>query len=551
MGRLSRIYIKTSDGNTWFIGPGRESDIGRHDYLGTSLVIRARRTAGAQESGQGYDAMVVSLNDDIYSAQFDARTLTISSPYFNSVWQDAAASLVSGIGTPKTVAKSSGVLNYIASINGVGTNNPTGMFFILGGMCVTPFISVNASSGNISQGDEDATGVMPRPTTNVLSLTDGCATCRTCDRLLQIKEKLEALKRVFWALKDVNLYKESIFNSRVSYVRSAMMDTPVGCTGIPSDERNSLFEIAMYNMLGQYMTVVHMWNYISQLGSQRVEILPVPEDISAFAVRVSSPKLTCDTATKIYCTVIVRPKQVQDGLTAWVPEPEIGFEPLHEYAASLSGTATQEGLVYTFSFEDSTPVVGTYTLLMRYYPYIPARAVDPRTDTTIDPSEYDADNYVKYAKKSPDGNGYDVIYEGSRIDIDIQDEPYDSQDPNWNPHDQADYLAARNIPAYNTTDTNIWEIEVTWGIYKAPASNTEEQAECLWVDELSDSSDDEPMGINKRRTDIYYYENPAVGQPMNNYTHDLTFHTPTLGRDPYMEIREDPEPENGMEPPNA
>ena len=533
MRKLTRIYIQTSDGNTVFIGPSRAEDT--QPSLGTSLVVRAKDTSAAVIPECN---MTVAVDRESYNPRFDSRTLRISSPYVNRIWQEAVSYIITGYGS---IDSKSEIIKYVSAINNVSPGNPAGNFFILGGMCVTPFISPNTS--NIP--DEDASGVMPRPVTNVLSLTDSCMTCQTCEKLLQVKERLEALKRVFWALKDINLYGRNTLDTRSNFSASAMMTTPAGCVGLPSEERLKLFDMRMFNVLGQYMTMVHMWNYVVGLGSHHVEFIPPTDDVSAFAVRVSFPKSACesDPAVTTACTITIRPYAVQDDLAAWIPEPELEFSPMQEYSPNLVGSGTQSGLVYTFSFSDDSALVGTYSILLRYYPFIPViakRLADPGEDA-LDPEQYDPMDFTKRAIRLDNG-AYEVEYYGSRFEVKVGNDDDtgddDNDDPGGGEGDAApsvdSYMASKRWPRYSTADKNMWEIEITWGIAKS-ARDPLNPGSCP-VPAIDPPDPAPEQNIDLAYTEVYYYSTPAVGKPMNNNTRDLKFYTPTIGRDPYMEV---------------
>ena len=419
--------------------------------------------------------------------------LAISSPYVNTMWQDATLAILDGTG-----------MKYVASINGTPATPSNGNIFILSSFCLDTYPHYS------DQPEEYDTGRMQeiQPNKSTLFLMDNCATCQTCDKYMLAKQRVEKLKRQFWALKDINLYSKSVFDARKSYSGMDLMQLPVGCQAL--EHRDDILGATLFNLLGQYMTVVHMWNYIAQLRSQVLRITPSPDDVSGFVIYAQSPKLTCDGNTTISCQVTIKPMQVQEGLVAWIPEPETSFEPF-SYAVSFPAVTVEDlqddatGLGKVFSFSDSSAVVGTYTLLIRYLPYFHVMVYDPEQDppVPIDPAEYDPTQFTKKAVHG-DRGGWNIEYSGSALGVTTEvDETFEPT--------KEDYVASRSYPAASSADSNIWEITVAWTL-----SGT----------------------LDQSTVDVYYYTTPCVGQPMKNPTHDMSFHTPSLRRAMPIEIVE-------------
>lgn len=168
---------------------------------------------------------------------------------------------------------------YIATINGIQPA-ADGTFFINGSECNSIWV----------RGNE-------------LNMYDLCPACQTCDKLYTLIKGVEYYKTWLNTLKDVNLYTQpQVVNRRQAMVNAfvpfsgvmysncstkAYVETDLSSGGVVSTP------IMVADLMRQYVTTVHMWNYLVSRSGTETQITVAPEDDSGFVVQTKYALPAC------------------------------------------------------------------------------------------------------------------------------------------------------------------------------------------------------------------------------------------------------------------
>lgn len=247
---------------------------------------------------------------------------------------------------------------FVTSINGVQPNSD-GEFFIDGSECDS-WALINGGTTHMFDNDyvfDDAT--------NGISLVDLCPACKTCESIYRLQYEVESLKMWINTLKDVNLYMQDDMEQRrtnLGKLRITNIDDKCA-VGLSTDD--AYMQLKSAQLLQQYMTVVHMWNYVVSQNNSSNVITIAPEDTTGFVVQTKRALPSCAGNQRIWCTIRVdEPEPVPDtnGGTYHIPEnypisiyvPEgsldLSFEPFDDKEPqALQGAsihATSEYYIY-------------------------------------------------------------------------------------------------------------------------------------------------------------------------------------------------------------
>ena len=221
----------------------------------------------------------------------------------------------------------------IASINDVPPND-SGEFFIEGSPCVSWAYTEN---GIVEELDTDNTVPSTVPG---IALVDLCPSCTTCEAIYRLKYELENLKMWINTLKDVSLYSaydvisraNTLSKDRVTWFNGVQYDLddnsmPILSTVEPKDvlpihescgldlkEDDEYLRLKGLRLVHQYITLVHMWNYVVSQNNSSTEITVAPDDECGFVIQTKRALPSCDCSQDVQCIVTVECSKVwKDG----------------------------------------------------------------------------------------------------------------------------------------------------------------------------------------------------------------------------------------------
>lgn len=285
---------------------------------------------------------------------------------------------------------------FIQTINGVSSNDD-GEFFIDGSECDSWGIIEN---GVDSITHEQVTGV----TASGISLVDLCPACRTCESIYRLQYEVENLKMWVNTLKDVNLYINDDMDQRRTNLGNLRVTNLSDLCAAGLEQDDAYMQIKSVQLLQQYMTVVHMWNYVVSQNNASNVIEVAPEDTAGFVVQTKRALPSCADNQAIQCTIDVgAPCGIKDDgtlitldretypVSIYVPEPvlsldnggkdvqslDLHFEPFDEKQEQSLGNAkihvrsqTQSDKVRVQTDVISAKVAGTYVVSAKFLPFI-------------------------------------------------------------------------------------------------------------------------------------------------------------------------------------
>jgi hypothetical protein len=275
--------------------------------------------------------------------------------------------------------------DYILTINGVAPNS-NGEFFIDGSAC--------DSWGIIAGGTESITG---EPAIGRgISIVDLCPACTTCESIYRLQYEVEGLKLWLNTLKDVNLYMDQDMSQRrsnLSGLRITGSPAAASCN-ITLNEDDAYMHLRSAQLLQQYITVVHMWNYVVSQNNASNNISIAPEDTAGFVVQTKRAVPSCSSQQTVKCEITVAdPTPIFDAdvlqpaipedydISIYVPQRSmtLTFEPFldsdNEWKAlgtagihAESTTSTSSKHVYTDVID--AKVAGTYVVTAKFLPFV-------------------------------------------------------------------------------------------------------------------------------------------------------------------------------------
>jgi len=366
-------------------------------------------------------------------------------------------------------------LQYIKTINGVAPTQD-GEFFIDGSEC---------DSWDML---ESGTGI---------SIVDLCPSCTKCESIYRLKYEVENLKMWLNTLKDVNLYLTLSENGYNEVKTRALMLEQYRITGpnkMPACSTDVDFDNSYLNMRGlqllqQYITTVHMWNYIVSRNNASTVIDVAPEDTTGFTVQTKRALTSCACAQTICCTIHIRPYGILNDngttqttlpypISVYVPDRSntIKFEPLAKDNQDIALNVTKceistanptstTDIIYASTKTATTTeipakVAGTYVVSVKFLPFVYYKAwrdgepINIRGGTTTEISgKTSSDGTVTYDFGISERATYIKPAHGTGVPEWLQGEPTES-----------DYLTAKTVPTCSVTFKIIWNVDITWQV---------------------------------------------------------------------------------------
>jgi len=363
-------------------------------------------------------------------------------------------------------------LQYIKTINGVAPTQD-GEFFIDGSEC---------DSWDIL---ESRTGI---------SIVDLCPSCTKCESIYRLKYEVENLKMWLNTLKDVNLYLTAGTKDEVA-TRTALLSQYriTGPDKMPQCNTGIEFDDGYMNMRGlqllqQYITTVHMWNYIVSRNNASTIIEVAPEETTGFVVQTKRALTSCACEQKICCTIHVsaygilkdnqpnQPREIPSDypISVFVPEKSniVRFEPTVKQdppniALPISGCtistadpADPDDYLYASKKTATTGEIdakaaGTYVVCVKFLPFIYYQAwrdgepinIRGGTTTTISGHTNTETGVVTY------DFGISDWTTNIKPSADMPGEPT-----------EADYLSAKTVPTTSVPFKILWKIDIEWKV---------------------------------------------------------------------------------------
>lgn len=241
-----------------------------------NIIVRGKSQTTVMSAGLlSIKCDKATANNAYKVVSFESTTkpnlLTMSSSYFEDIYSEALNKVIKDLSN-----------NAVYSINGI---KPTedGAFFITGSMC-TDWKIVNGA----------------------ITITDHCTPCFSCDAVFRIKREFEFYRILLNALKDINIYDLDTVVARIAYLEDERINVPEACRQLLADisqERLlddidiNRYKLWFGDMLRQYVTTVHMWNYAVTFNNSSAIISNTPEDPSGIMIQTKRGIASCTGAS--------------------------------------------------------------------------------------------------------------------------------------------------------------------------------------------------------------------------------------------------------------
>lgn len=359
----------------------------------------------------------------------------------------------------------------VKTINGVSPNEK-GEFFLSGSEC---------------------TSWEMLPDMHGFTLVDLCPACKDCESLYRLKQEVERLKMWLTLLKDVNLYTDAGSSNQINLLWLRRLEKIAACGEyVLGDDYDTFYQQEHFTkslqLIQQYMTLVHMWNYMVNRNNMSDVIQVAPEDTSGFAVQTKRSITSCNKKQSIRCVIEITNGTVMfdDGTSAdladvgasenypvsvFIPRAVLTFEPFDHNDADQ----TPEGI----------PVITTSNHVTKNMDINPAPTGAPVYKRSIDTGDIEsvaAGTYVVNAKFLPfvysvmeDAEGNPISIRGTTAytvpgttaadgSVTFQFFASDSTPEPLAEPTAEDYLNAKTAPTCSVNFKIMWHILITWSV---------------------------------------------------------------------------------------
>lgn len=376
---------------------------------------------------------------------------------------------------------------FIKTINGVGPNSK-GEFFIHGSEC--------DSWDYLKDG-------------HGISIVDLCPACRDCELIYRLKQ--EAIRMKLWlaVLRDVNLYQSPASTQEAQTLWGYRLpDVPSCGKYILGDTFENFAKEEGFKkglqLIQQYMTTVHMWNYLVNRNNKSDVIQIAPEDTAGFSVQTKRSLTSCNKKQSIRCTIkVIGASALFDDnhveplyslapsypVSMFIPRAELTFQPFTKYQ-------TEVGIIPA-SLDPATGIRSNIDILYAAYPgsdeYVYCRSVDTGVVDAVA-----AGTYAVNAKFLPfvysemvDENGKPISIRGTTATnisgtttsggtIEFKFFAEDTPPvPLPNAEHEAiideDYLNSKTAPTCSVNFRIIWTIVIKWTVLEEGSQPREEE----------------------------------------------------------------------------
>jgi len=386
----------------------------------------------------------------------------------------------------------------VYSINGV-YGRSDGSFFINGSDCDSwGYIEGSTAfpmneQPPIYKYDED--GVMtdvPDTEASGIWITDLCPACQTCDEIYQIKQGIEQLDVFINMIKDVELHDDAQLQANKAELEALAIDGGTQCT----NSWGIIDPMKGMQLLQQYITVAHMWNYAVVQNNASFKLEIAPEDTAGFVVQTKRALPNCDENWWIRCTITITYDQAisdsgvpvaKQDLSVYVPEPILHFKPFTHYDAESSTGLPESvepigGGTATTIYADDAALNGAKATLTYPVPGVSGQSYTRKVIQTDRIVARVSGTYEVTVKVLPfrncvlrDENGDVVTIRGALINITGQttaDGKYvvypgytcDPESPAILNPTKEDYLNAKTAPSVSVPLNNVWKVHIIWEV---------------------------------------------------------------------------------------
>jgi hypothetical protein len=392
-----------------------------------------------------YDNSSESVNfKQTVDSNGNTNALKIDSPYFDDIYSQAYDKFMNS-------SDSTSYANALYRINGI---QPTedGAFFINGSMC--------------TDWEFDSNGI---------KITDHCVPCFTCDNVFRLKREFEYYRILLNAIKDANIYESTVVEARKSYLEGQRIEVPTSCkTMLEEISKERLIDkislekygLQFTQLLRQYITTVHMWNYAVSFNNSSVQIDNTPEDSSGISIQAKRGIPSCSNdAANVECVVAVTSSS-RSGMYFYIPDPTSNFTP-----EKFQGNKASVNVAYsvnspntctiTFNF-GKISVPGTLSLAAKVLPFIAYRFKDGDGNTLS--LAQGIGSFIKGLSASsttsdPETGKFSESYQKLNITFELVP-------PNELPAKPtlSTYNMYKVYPSESSNSTITWTVTITWKI---------------------------------------------------------------------------------------
>lgn len=221
---------------------------------------------------------------------------------------------------------------FIQTINGVSPDSK-GNLFLFGSECDSWGYIVGGTATDAGYKDGEG-NPLPDPVVvtsgstyskSGIWLVDLCPACSACEMLYRLKQEVIRMKLWLAVLRDVNLYQQhlnepehhsdrtELTEANWLWNRRFLPDKYIQCGKyiLADEEEPTSFEAYAEDeqfskglqLIQQYMTTVHMWNYLVNRNNKSDVISIAPEDTAGFVVQTKRAVTSCNQEQTIQCKV--------------------------------------------------------------------------------------------------------------------------------------------------------------------------------------------------------------------------------------------------------
>ena len=345
---------------------------------------------------------------------------------------------------------------------------------------------------------------------NGISLVDLCPACSDCEILYRLKQEVERMKLWLTILRDVSLFNPGSAPQTAYNLWLRRLPEQDNCgTYILGSTFSDYAKDEGYQkglqLIQQYMTTVHMWNYLVNRNNKSDVIQVAPEDTAGFVVQTKRSVTECgnavdaETGSMVSCSVsIMGCKAVDDDgsvhdaelyadgsiagypVSVFIPRSVVEFTPFsNKTDAGLDDKIgvpvidTEDRVVSnmkttTFTippykktvYTEPLPIVaaGTYNVTVKFLPFVYSVMEDANDDpisirgttsASVDPTEKDGE----------------VIFQFYNHDT----TPEPKEDPT-----AEEYINSKTAPTCSVNFKLMWTIEIVWTTTDAQGNQNQE-----------------------------------------------------------------------------
>ena len=410
------------------------------------------------------------------------------------------------IGTDSITELSPGVTVALGSMNmdvkGYTASISADIDSIVQGATVNPFVlSVNETPGDLDggiliEGSECVSWTYTSKTINnnislnngnpvkgAILITDMCPSCDTCENIYRLKYELENMKVWINTLKDVNLYTDDEAKSRQDGLEALRVTGATSVCGIYAEDD---FQLKATRLFKEYVTMLHMWNYVVSINNYSTVIQLAPETTAGFVVQTKHSVTSCANKIKLQCCIqVTRSGYIPTNasipaeysiMSVYVPDDSMkfthgpfetngesnpGFSPMDVNPLCITGPEATTKTINSFLNPVEISQAGTYMLEAKFLPFIPSESRVNGKLITADnwkTINTDADlSVVPVAGGTEYTYAYDIVTRLSSSPI---------MDPT-----KAQYMNSCIAPSASVDLSVVWNIVITWKIWESTLDN--------------------------------------------------------------------------------